>query len=396
MKDSSLLRLCFTLLSPTWGMHQYTAALANRMHEAGHQVHVVTTVHAPRSAYAPGVTLHAAVATRNTGFSPDGLRPRDLSRVLRGIKELLPDVVHFTGPHLWNPWLVRSLELAGTATAHTLHDLRPHSGAAYGRLLYLWNGCVRRRAGHLLVHGRLHRERLLAQGVAATRVTSIPLTHLCVGYHTEQLLRGRASAERSAYGAVDSPIVHEPWALFIGRLEKYKGLHVLVEAARHLDGGNTRIVIAGQGPELKSLARAQLAVDNVQVRAGFVGDQEAVDLFRRCGVVVLPYIEASQSALVAAAYFFHKPVIVTRAGALPEYVVDGVTGWVVPPRDSTALANVLNDALSNPDRRTSMGDAGRACYEQWRAEEEVALRHMYESLSGRTTHPLRENAGVVE
>jgi glycosyltransferase involved in cell wall biosynthesis len=49
--------------------------------------------------------------------------------------------------------------------------------------------------------------------------------------------------------------------------------------------------------------------------------------------LVLPYRDATQSALVAHAYFFRKPAIVTRTGALPEYVVEGETGWVVPRAD---------------------------------------------------------------
>jgi glycosyltransferase involved in cell wall biosynthesis len=118
----------------------------------------------------------------------------------------------------------------------------------------------------------------------------------------------------------------------------------------------------------------------VEIRNWLVGDDEAVDLFRRCGVVVLPYVEASQSALVAAAYFFRKPAIVTRAGALPEYVVHGETGWVIPPGDPQALAATLAAALGDPDRLARMGRAGWAWYERQRRAEFDALQQMVAAL----------------
>ena len=67
------MRLCYVLLSPTFGMHQYTADIANRMANAGHEVHLVTTRRYPPDRYAPGVTVHTPVGERNTGLSLDAL-----------------------------------------------------------------------------------------------------------------------------------------------------------------------------------------------------------------------------------------------------------------------------------------------------------------------------------
>jgi glycosyltransferase involved in cell wall biosynthesis len=363
------MRLCYVLLSPTWGMHQYTADLANRMAGAGHEVHLVTTRHAPRDRYAPGVAVHAPVATTDSGFSTEAIRhaPFIVRDSLSAIRRVDPDLVHFTGPYLWNPLLLGALRRAGLPTVHSLHDLHPHVGTAYGRLLYLWNGWMRRATGHLLVHGRRYREELLAADVEPTRVTCTLLTHLFVGHDRQGVLEHSPPVAR-----------YEPWALLIGRLEAYKGLDVLVEAARLLALPGAGIVIAGPG-RLEGLVRGEIPA-GVEVRNRLVGDDEAVDLFRRCGLVVLPYVEASQSALVAAAYFFRKPVIVTRAGALPEYVVDGETGWVIPPGDPQALTAALAATLGDPDRLARMGRAGRAWYERQRRAEFDALQQMMAAL----------------
>jgi glycosyltransferase involved in cell wall biosynthesis len=373
------MRLCHALLSPTWGMHQYTADLANRMSRVGHNVHVVTTRRVPRDRYAAGVELHTPVDVPDTGFSLEGMRgtPAYVRRSLVAIRRVDPDLVHITGPHLCNPLLLRALRRRGLPVLHTLHDLHAHAGAAYGPLLYAWNGWVRRQASHVLVHGRCHRRALLDGGLAPDRVTCTPLTHLFAGHRCEQALRQSMP-----------PLEYGPWALFLGRLEAYKGLGVLVEAVQSLDGRGPspakpvpRLVIAGPG-RLVGVVRDPVP-EGIEVREGLVADEEAIDLFRRCGLLVLPYVEASQSALVAAAYFFHKPVVVTRVGALPEYVVEGETGRIVPPRDPQALAEVLRAALSDPGRLARLGRAGRVWYERRREEEGARLQALYARLARR-------------
>jgi glycosyltransferase involved in cell wall biosynthesis len=54
-----------------------------------------------------------------------------------------------------------------------------------------------------------------------------------------------------------------------------------------------------------------------------------------------------------------KPIVATASGGTPEIVADGVTGILVPPRDSSSLAAALMDLLKNPERRRALGAAGR-------------------------------------
>jgi glycosyltransferase involved in cell wall biosynthesis len=353
-------------------MHQYTADLANRQQAAGADVHLVTTRQAPLDRYAPEVAVHMPIAISDRGFSPNALRPRELGRLQAAIRDLRPDLVHITGPHLWNPLILNNLRRAGVPTVHTLHDLHPHTGATYGRLLYMWNGWVLRRTGHLLVHGECHEKELVRQGMDPSRLTCTRLTHMFVSHTEAQKLEGSPPQVR-----------YEPWVLFLGRLEAYKGLDVLVEAARRVDPDRVRVLIAGPG-DLRALVQGEIPV-NVEVRDRLIADHEAMDLFRRCGLLVLPYIEASQSALVAAAYCFCKPVVVTDVGALPEYVVNdrsqAPTGWIIAPNDTTALAKVMQASLGDPGRLARMGQAGRDWYERERRAEGQTLHRMYTKLA---------------
>ncbi len=368
------MRILYVLLSPTFGMHQYTADLANRMAAAGHDVHLVTTTRAPRDRYSPRVQMHTPIDARSTGFAPDGLNLPALRRVLRALTPASspPRLVHFTGVHLWNPLLLRWLRWRRVPTVHTLHDLDPHLGVRFGRLIRLWNRAVVASAGQLLVHGQVYRQRLLQQGTPAGRVTYTPLLHLFL-------------SDAGFANLAPLNIQSEQWALFFGRLERYKGVAELVTAGVRLPSSyphRCQIVLAGPG-SLPDLGVAALP-PNVELRNRLIDDQEGVDLFARCGLVVLPYLDATQSALIASAYYFHKPVLVTNAGALAEYVVEGQTGWVVPPGDVDALAACLLDALGEPERLQRMGGAARAWYDRQRTLEWETLLAMYQATMERT------------
>jgi len=368
------MRICYVLLSPTFGMHQYTADLANRMVQCGRDVRLVTTARYPAHRYLPAITVHTPVDTRSSGVSADALRPAPVRRTAGVIQDILPDVVHVTGPHLWNIPLLRAVRRTGIPVVHTLHDLDPHVGMFYGPLLHVWNRGVLCLADHILVHGVCYRHRLLDRGIPAERLTCTPLLHLFLGHTWLGELERLARAVR-----------YEPWALFFGRLERYKGLDHLLTAWAMMDGRDgqdARLVLAGSG-DLDRLWSGPLP-PRVEVRNHLVDDEEAIDLFRRCGLVVLPYVDASQSALIAAAYYFHKAVVVTRSGALPEYVEEGRTGRVVEPGHPPTLARCLEAMLDDPARLAQMGAAGRAWYDARRAEEERALIQMYDRLARQT------------
>ena len=362
------MRIFYVLLSPTFGMHQYTSDLASRMLHAGHDVHLITTSRGPLDRYPPGLPMCTPLRAGNSGLERVTLRFDRLWAVKTAIVESSPDVVHFTGPHIWNLPLVRMLSSAGIPLLHTLHDLEPHQGTRYGFLLRMWNSAIIRSVDHLLVHGERYRERLLQMGVGPHQVTHTPLTHLPLSFACQEAL-------------ATQPILsvnYEPFALFFGRLKPYKGLDCLLSAYGMMEGPTDRLpglVIAGPGTA-RVLQRLSIP-RGVEVRNRLITDEETIELFRRCGILVMPYSTATQSALVATAYYFSKPVLVTRAGALPEYVEDGRTGRIVEPGQPVALARCMQQMLCHPGQLTKMGSAGRTLYVAYRAAETKSLFSMY-------------------
>jgi glycosyltransferase involved in cell wall biosynthesis len=311
------------------------------------------------------------VDTEDSGLSLEALRLSGLRVAREAILDLDPDLVHMSGPHVWNVPLLRTLKARGVPVVHTLHDLDPHSGSGYGAFLHLWNRRVMQTADHILVHAQTYYERIVGMGVPPEQVTSTPLMHLFIG-----------GSWLGAWSDLTVPVEYQPWALFFGRLKEYKGIDYLMAACAMMDGGCEspgRVVIAGSG-DLSKLWGGSLP-DRLEVHNYLINDEDAMDLFSRCGLLVLPYVDATQSALIAAAYYFHKPVVVTRTGALPEYVEEDVTGRIVEPDHPASLSRCLEEMLADPERLAQMGAAGRAWYEAHRAEEEFALFDVYTRLA---------------
>jgi glycosyltransferase involved in cell wall biosynthesis len=117
------------------------------------------------------------------------------------------------------------------------------------------------------------------------------------------------------------------------------------------------------------------------------GLQDSVRLVRPRAELAEAYVDADLFALssrwegfpyvLLEAMSFGLPVVSTAVDGIPEAVVDGVTGALVPPENPPALARALNGLLSDPARRRSFGEAG-----QRRVADAFTLDHMIERLCG--------------
>jgi glycosyltransferase involved in cell wall biosynthesis len=148
-------------------------------------------------------------------------------------------------------------------------------------------------------------------------------------------------------GEPDDP----PHVLFVGRLSEEKGVHELVEAT----AGLPRVVV-GDGP-LRHL---------VPDARGFVPPSEVGPFYDRAAVVCVPSRREGYGIVAREAMAHGRPVVATAVGGLVDAVDDGVTGLLVRPGDAVALREALTGLLSDPDRRSAMGAAGR---------EAIAARH---------------------
>jgi len=161
-----------------------------------------------------------------------------------------------------------------------------------------------------------------------------------------------------------------PHLLFVGRLSEEKGVLELVEAARGLP-----LVVVGDGP----------LRDRVPGALGFVPPQELAAHIDRAAVVVCPSRREGYGVVARQAMAHARPVVATAVGGLAEAIVDGESGVLVPPGDTTALREALERVLGDQDLRRRLGSAARERARE-RFSREVAARAMlaaYEdALSG--------------
>jgi len=134
--------------------------------------------------------------------------------------------------------------------------------------------------------------------------------------------------------------------LFFGFVRRYKGLPYLLKAMpRVLQRIKVHLLIVGEFWESerayqRAIERLGLK-ESVTILNRYVPNEEVSLYFAAADVVVLPYLEATQSGVVQLAYGFERPVITTTVGGLTETVSHGRTGLIVPPRDSDALAEAI-------------------------------------------------------
>lgn len=153
-----------------------------------------------------------------------------------------------------------------------------------------------------------------------------------------------------------------PVVLFVGRLRYYKGLHFALEALREVPGTLLLVGSGGEEPRLRQLA-AELGIASRVVFAGDVDDEELPSYYAAADLFVLPaHLRAEAfGTVLLEAMATGLPLLTTELGTGTSYVNQhGVTGFVVPPADSAALARAMAVLLANPSLRAAFGAAGKA------------------------------------
>ena len=171
-----------------------------------------------------------------------------------------------------------------------------------------------------------------------------------------------------------------PYVLFVGRITRQKGIIHLVRAIRHLDPGIGVVLCAGQ-PDTPDIARemeegvraAQAERPNVVWIGEMISREEVRQLYSHAAVFCCPSVYEPFGIINLEAAACETPVVASAVGGIPEVVVDGETGLLVPvelqledpmspidpDRFELNLAGAINALMADPAAREAMGRAGR-------------------------------------
>jgi len=290
----------------------------------------------------PDVTLHP-ISTRRYR-NPAGLLVS--LDIISKIKKLKCDITHLV---LNEPWFnvcvpfIRSFPLITT-----VHDVRYHLGDRRSSIVPQWvTDLATKYSSSLIVHGTDLKSYVCREfSVDPQLVFNIPHMNYSFYRHWEQ------SGIQEQHNNV----------LFFGSIWEYKGLKYLMEAEPYLSEAlkEFKITIAGKGEDLTKYRGYMIDPKNYEIINDFIPDEDVAGLFQKASVVVLPYVDASQSGVVPLAFAFGKPVVVTRVGSIPEVVDQGEDGLIVEPLDSRALAEAIITILKDPALKQRMSEKARS------------------------------------
>lgn len=260
------------------------------------------------------------------------------------------DLTHVQQGHLWfNLSLVLPTHLPLVVS---VHDPTPHLGDAPSRKTPASVMAMGfHRANLLIAHSDAVRDRLVDElGVHPDRIRTVPL------------LAPDGPPPTTAPGG-------PPTVLFFGRIWPYKGLDNLIRAERQIAAAvpDVRFVIAGQGEDFAPYRQMMTDPSRYDVHLRHVSEAERDALFASAHIVVLPYVDATQSGVVPIANRLGRAVVASAVGGLTDQIDHGETGLLVRPGDPSALAEAittllrdaqLRDRLSETARRRQMATAG--------------------------------------
>ncbi len=263
--------------------------------------------------------------------------PFAIPRLARRIAAMAPDVALCAMPAALDLVMAAALRRAGVPFAVTIHDADPHPGETWLVQMRLQRALARRADAVVALSSHVA-VRLAQQGLLDQRlVIRTPLPPL-----TE-----RAAPPPFAHGGL-------PRLLCFGRLMPYKGLDLLAGAMRAVPEGVAALRIVGNGPESRELATLR-ALPGTVVEKRWVPEEEVAELLAWADAVVLPYREASQSGVAAAALAMGRFVIATRVGGIPEQLAGQPLARAVEPDAASIAAAIATFVAERPAAAPAVG-----------------------------------------
>jgi glycosyltransferase involved in cell wall biosynthesis len=305
-------------------------------------------------------------------ISPKGLLDLLSFKNIKIIKDITPDIIHFTTPLF--PTLSLSILYYKLNQKYpilqTKHCIRPITGSALSSYAEIAIDFFESFLGfkRIIVHTQNDKIELTETGKIENDLVSV-IPHGVYNFFSEY-------CENSPNKAPDPG---EKCVLFFGYIKRYKGLEYLLRALPLVKEKVPELTttIAGEGdlsPYTDLLDKCNGI--HIDIYNQYLPDELVPALFRRSSVVVLPYTEMSgESGVLNIAYAFGKPVISTDVGGVDEVLIDGVTGYLVPPKDPKALAEAIAKVLNDDEMRSAMQiNVSKMCQKySW---DNIAKKHM--------------------
>jgi 1,2-diacylglycerol 3-alpha-glucosyltransferase len=278
------------------------------------------------------------------------------------IGEFAPDIIHIQDHMFLNRTVLRIARQRGIPIVGTNHFLP----ANWSNNLYI------PRSVQGVVHKAMWKDMLTVfnQLDAATTPTEtavailrkqaihIPVKAISCGVDQAEFYpqpaMNRSVIRRHFHLALDKPVL-----LYVGRVDREKGLDYLVEAAALLPDLSFQVAIAGKGMYRDTLLEMvhELGIAERVTFPGYVDSEDLPLLLNSVDAFVMPSSAELQSIATLEAMSCARPILAANARALPELVEHGVNGYLFNPQNAASLAATITQFLGRPERWAAMGQA---------------------------------------
>ena len=362
------------------GLERAVAGLAEEQAKLGNEVHVITSTYGAEGRPSEE-TLNKVHVKRVNAWRlhyPDLTIPKDIP------KELLKkaDIVHVHGHNsLFSIKILKETFKLGVKNAcyfMAVNAFKDHPnlfikflGPYYGRR----NTRRALKMTNLVLVKSIRDLEILKKeyGVTATYLPdAVPDYYFTVK-------KGDPDGFRARFG-----IKQEKIFLFIGRMHKLKGPHILVKALKYVDGNVAAVFIGPDGGYLKETLNLaeKIGVRDKVYMLGFVDEETKIHAFDSAVALVLPsiadYVEV-YPMVISEAWAREKPVIGSNVGGIPYRINHGLNGLLVNPSDPKALAEAMKRLANDKELAIKMGKQGKTSVLTW---SDVALKsiELYEHV----------------
>lgn len=285
-------------------------------------------------------------------------------KIANKIKEYSPKYIFTPMVHPWHNIIISFLP-SRIKRVKTIHDVKVHLGERNVFSNFLsWLDI--KKSDTLIVLSEHSKKELNKRINKRKKIIVIPHANFSI----YQQLDNKNIKSKTIYNRIG----------FVGRINKYKGLDVLLDAFRDIlkENPQIRLLIAGNGSCSEYQQAFAELKDALDLEIRWIADNEMASLISTIDMVVLPYIEASQSGVIPLAFSLGKPVIATNVGGIPEQVPDNA-GLLLAPNNPSAIAKAVIDLYKDSNKILEMGNnANKYALENltWEASARIFLEHI--------------------
>lgn len=349
-------------MNSMFAVHHMLPETVSLMRAKGFDVVVVAPpappLDAPESSLGPGVDFLPTPMDREIAPISD---LRALCRIWSVLKKVRPTVTDMSTPKMALLGGLAALLARVPHRIYTLRGLRYETARSWKRgLLMLCEKIACACAHHVICISRSVRERAIRDHLAPRRKL------LLLGERSSEGIAIRRAAGRSGRATLREQLGVSPEIPvigFVGRLTRDKGVGELAAAFRKLraDGRRLQLLVLGDfesGDPVDKESEEWIRTCPDVHWLGFV--TEPAPYYELMDMLVLPTYREGLGKVLLEAAAAGKPVVSTRTTGVIDVVIDGVTGLLVPARDSEALADAMSALLDDPEKAAGMGRAAQA------------------------------------